>query len=161
MLRYWLSAADLVWSWCLVSCRYRNTIAVTDHEKPPGLHQLLGQDGAGLGLDPAVEVAGDVLRHRAVLAAQSLQTGLGALQRVGKLECSVGRGLTRRLRRNIVSFNLVKTFHPTVNGLSFSSVFLFFMQMAQHIKMMRKMTRAAAAAAMMMGMMSSPCTQIF
>ena len=44
----------------------------------------------------------------------------------------------------------------TVRGFSFSSVFLFFMQMAQQMKMMMKTTTAAPTAAITMGMMSSP-----
>ena len=48
----------------------------------------------------------------------------------------------------------------TVNGFNFSSVFLFFIQIAQQMKMRIKITRAAAAAAMIIGMTSSP-RQIF
>ena len=64
-----------------------------------GLVDVVRQDGAGLGLDPAVEVAGDVVRHRAVLPAVSLQAGLRPLQRVGELEGAVSRGLAGRLNR--------------------------------------------------------------
>ena len=48
----------------------------------------------------------------------------------------------------------------TVRGFSFSSVFLFFMQMAQQMKMMTKTTTAAATAASTMGMMSSPSQEV-
>lgn len=110
MLWYWLSAADLVRCRCLVSCRHGDTIPIDpirDDQEAASLHELLGQDGAGLGLDPAVEVAGDVLRHGAVLATQPLETGLGALQRVSKLECSVGGGLAWRLKTKLnIRFNV-------------------------------------------------------
>ena len=65
MFRYGLSAADLVWCRGLVPGRSGHRIAevvLHDHEAA-GLHQVLGQDGAGGRLVPAVEVAGHVVRH--------------------------------------------------------------------------------------------------
>ena len=104
MIRYRLSATDLVWCWSLVSGRGGHRVAevvLHDHEAA-GLRQVLGQDGTGGRLDPAVEVARHVVRHRAVLAADPLEARLGPLQGVRKLECTVGRSLAWRLKYNHV-----------------------------------------------------------
>ena len=104
MIRYRLSATDLVWCWSLVSGRCGHRVAevvLHDHEAA-SLRQVLGQDGAGGRLVPAVEVTGHVVRHRAVLAADPLEARLGPLQGVGKLECTVGRSLAWRLKYNHV-----------------------------------------------------------
>ena len=117
MLWYGLSAADLVRGWCLVSCRHGDTIAIdpiADDQEAASLHQLLGEDGAGLGLDPAVEVAGDILGHGAVLATQPLETGLGALQGVSKLECSVGGGLAWRLKTKLNKVPCLSMISPSM-----------------------------------------------
>ena len=57
---------------------------------------LVHEDGAGLGLDVAVEVAVATVRHQAVPTAVSR---LGALQRVRELGGPVGRSLAWRLNR--------------------------------------------------------------
>ena len=81
VVRYGPRHVDLIRSWSLVASRHRNSILVSHVEQPRvGLVDLVHEDSAGLGLDAAVEVAGDVVRHRAVLAAVSLQAGLGPLQ---------------------------------------------------------------------------------
>ena len=100
MVRYGPRHVYLVRCWSLVTSSNRHSELVPHVEQPGvGLVDLVSEDGAGLGLDAAVEVAGDVVRHRAVLPAVPLQAGLGPLQRVGELEGAVGRGLTGGLNR--------------------------------------------------------------
>ena len=100
MVRYRARHVNLIRSGGLVASSSRHSELVPHVEEPRGgLVDVVRQDGAGLGLDPAVEVAGDVVRHRAVLPAVPLQAGLGPLQRVGELEGAVGRGLTGGLHR--------------------------------------------------------------
>ena len=100
VVRYGPRHVDLIRSWSLVASRHRNSELVSHVEQPRvGLVDLVHEDGAGLGLDAAVEVAGDVVRHRAILAAVSLQAGLGPLQRVSELEGAIGRSLAWRLNR--------------------------------------------------------------
>ena len=76
VVRDGLSAADLVRCGCLVSGRHRDSEPVIQGHETARLSQLLGQHGAGLGLHAAVEVAGHVVRHRAVLPAVSLEACL-------------------------------------------------------------------------------------
>ena len=82
MVWYRLSAADLVRCWCLVSGSHRHLVTITsvDHHQTTCLSQVLSQHSTGLGLTSAIEVAGHVVRHRAVLAAVTLEAGLGTLQ---------------------------------------------------------------------------------
>ena len=76
VVRDGLGAADLVRGGRLVPGGHgHHGPGVYGHETP-GLGQLLGQHGAALGLHAAVEVAGHVVRHRAVFAAVPLETGL-------------------------------------------------------------------------------------
>ena len=88
----------LVRSWSLVSrgCRHPELVPQVEHPGV-GLVDVVGEDGAGLCLDAAVEVAGYVVRHGAVLPAVSLQAGLGPLQGVSELEGPVGGCLAWRL----------------------------------------------------------------
>ena len=92
MLRNWLGHADLILCWFLVSCWYGNTIRVPHQEARVWFVQVIMQDTAGLGLDPAVEVAGHVFRNTAVLPVPR-QAGLRSFQRVSKLEGAVCWGL--------------------------------------------------------------------
>ena len=72
-----LGATDLVRGGRLVPGGHRDRGPRLHGHQPPGLEpQLLGQHGAGLGLHPAIEVARHVVRHRAVLTAVPLETGL-------------------------------------------------------------------------------------
>ena len=111
VVRYGPRHVDLVRCWSLVTSSHRDSELVPHVEQPGvGLVDLVSEDGAGLGLDAAVEVAGDVVRHRAVLPAVSLQAGLRPLQRVGELEGPVGRSLARRLNREQRILLLSKVF---------------------------------------------------
>ena len=75
--------------------------AVVGSQRHPVLVGVLQQD-AGVALQPAVEVAGEVRRESGgVGPAVAGQAGLGALQRLGKLERPVGRlGLGRLKSKN-------------------------------------------------------------
>ena len=100
MVRYRPRHVYLVRGRSLVTSSHRDSELVPHVEKPRvWLVDLVSEYGAGLGLDAAIEVTGDVVRHRAVLPAVSLQAGLGPLQRVRELEGPVGRSLARRLKR--------------------------------------------------------------
>ena len=94
----------LVRSWSLVSrgCRHSELVPQVEHPGV-GLVDVVRQDGAGLCLGPAVEVAGHVLRDGAVLPAVPLEASRGPLQGISKLEGPVGRGLALGLRRVIRS----------------------------------------------------------
>ena len=99
VFRDWSRHVYLVRSRCLVSrgCRHSELVPHVEH---PGVRlvDVVRQDGAGLCLNAAVEVAGDVVRDGAVLPAVPLQAGLGALQGVSELEGPVGRGLALGLK---------------------------------------------------------------
>ena len=98
VVRYGPRHVYLVRGRCLVSRRCWDSELIPHVEHPGvGLVDVVGKDGAGLCLDAAVEVAGYVVRHGAVLPAVPLQAGLGPLQGVSELEGPVCGGLAWRL----------------------------------------------------------------
>ena len=104
MVRYGPRHVYLVRGRCLVSRRCWDSELIPHVEHPGvGLVDVVGEDSAGLGLDAAVEVAGYVVRHGAVLPAVPLEASRGPLQGISKLEGPVGRGLALGLRRVIGS----------------------------------------------------------